>query len=61
MSNNDNDKLSVDNIEKKLKTRKKIKKTLFIVIPVLGVVIYLASTGMLQDHLINFLTWIPTD
>ena len=54
-----NDKLDVDNIEAKLKARKKMKIVLYMVIPILGVVSYLAGYASYMITSENFLTWIP--
>lgn len=55
----DNDKLSAENIELKLKARKKMKRILYMVIPVLGISTYLIGLASYQIASINWITWIP--
>jgi len=55
----DNDRLSAENIELKLKSRKKMKRVLYMIIPVLGVVSYLLGVASYQIQTQNWITWIP--
>lgn len=48
-----------EQIENKLRNRRKARKILYITIPTLGVVTYLLGTAIYHANAQNFLTWNP--